>query len=404
MKKLHLKLKCKNYITITTILVMSVIADLILIFKILIKNFFNLKKIYRLSFCIVTASDADHFIYLKNFIKNFKKLNQKTFNKLIIYDLGLNGTQVEELEKFTFLELRKFPFSNYPTFFSTRLKEHRNKIGGFAWKPAIINILKSEGIERIMWFDSATELRGSLILFKLFIFEYGFSSFKSSGNIQEWSYPSVIKNLEIENSNNILNASNLMAGVIGYDFNSYFANLLFDNWNKLCKDEELIFPKGSSSENHRHDQTLLSICYWKVSQNNIPNLNKIFGIKIQHWPNKILFFFDERYELRNLLIEKFLFQSTNSDKRCKIIILFNSHSLSKIPWRLIFTKKVLLFTFKSSDENTLKKYFLKNRFITIKTMNNLDSVNNPSKSLDNSLYLKIERIIDEEYKITFNDE
>lgn len=382
---------------------MYIFTDMMLIIKLLLKNYKDLKNISKFSFCIVTAADSAHFIYLKNFIKNFKKLNHDRFYKLIIYDLGLDISQVQELKDIEFLEIRNFPFENYPNFYSSRLKEHRNKIGGFAWKPAIINILKNEGINKIMWFDSATEIKGSLNLFKLFIYEYGFSSFYSSGNVQDWAYSSVIKKLKLENLYSILNSSNLMAGVIGFDFNNSFANSLLKEWNELCHNESLIFPKGSTSQNHRHDQTLLSICYWKLCENNLPNLLGVFGIKIQNWPNKILFFFDERFDLKARLNENFMFQSTSSDKRCKIIVLFNSESLSKIPWRLIISKKVILFNFNNIDFKKLNKYFLKKRFISIKFIESSKNLEYQSHYINDAFYLKIQEIIEEEYKITFHE-
>ena len=96
------------------------------------------------------------------------------------------------------------------------MEEHKNKIGGFAWKPEIISILKNEGINYLIWLDSATVFYNNLLLFKIFIYEYGFASFNSTGNIAMDS-PSVLKDLNLNDSQFILTSTNLMAGVVGFN-------------------------------------------------------------------------------------------------------------------------------------------------------------------------------------------
>ena len=131
--------------------IMSYISDFVLIIKICFKNILNFKRINSMEFTLVTASDEKHYPYLVNFIDNFERMQKNIHNKLIIFDLGLSSQQYQKLLENKILEVRKFPFEKYPKYFALRLKEHKNKIGGFAWKPEIINILKNEGIncERI---------------------------------------------------------------------------------------------------------------------------------------------------------------------------------------------------------------------------------------------------------------
>ena len=61
-----------------------------------------------------------------------------------------------------------------------RLKNHNFKIGGFAWKPAILVDLIDESADYLVWFDSANLFNKNLFLFKLFIETNGFISFYSS--------------------------------------------------------------------------------------------------------------------------------------------------------------------------------------------------------------------------------
>ena len=338
---------------------MSFFYDLILIFKVILKNIFKIKKIMKIQFTLVTASDEKHFLYLNNFINNFETIKNKKFKKLIVYDIGLSKLQLQELKNNKLVEVRKFPFEDYPKFYGKRLSEHKNKIGGFAWKPAIIDLLKNEKINYIIWLDSATYFKKNLTLFKIFIYEYGFSSFQSTGDIKQWTHPLVLKKFNNKITEDILKSTNLMAGVIGFDFDKQFAKELHSRWNELSSKEEMIFPENSNSSNHRHDQSLLSLSYWKLSDNKLPKNTSLFGIKIQHWPNRLLFFFDEYLGLKEELLKEHYFNSTTTNKRCKILILFNLESLKKIPVRLVLTKKVMLFLFDESDKISVSKYFFK---------------------------------------------
>ena len=74
------------------------------------------------------------------------------------------------------------------------IKNHNFKIGGFAWKPAILVDLIDESADYLVWFDSANLFNKNLFLFKLFIETNGFISFYSSGNIKRWTHESVLKN------------------------------------------------------------------------------------------------------------------------------------------------------------------------------------------------------------------
>jgi hypothetical protein len=222
----------------------SIINDYAFLLKIIFQNLKVLHTIKKLEFHLVTASDKQHFLYLENLLKTYNKNNnKKKFTKLLIFDLGLTDEQVKKLEQYSYIQLRKFPFDNYPSFFNERLEEHNYKLGGFAWKPVIIDILKNEEIENIIWLDSASLFNSRIFLFKLLVYENGFASFYSSGSVKNWTHNSVIKQLNLENNKYILNSPNLMAGVIGFSFKSEFASSLLEQWCNLAIQKELIFPK-----------------------------------------------------------------------------------------------------------------------------------------------------------------
>jgi len=382
----------------------SKIKDYIFILKIINQNLQNLNYVKNLDFSLVTASDDRHYLYLENLLSNYKKrIKKKNFIKLFIFDLGLTNDQIKKIEQNDFVELRKFPFENYPTFFNKRLDDHNYKLGGFAWKPEIINILKKEKIENVIWLDSACSFNSKIFLFKLLIYDYGFASFESTGLIKDWTHESVLQELNIEEKQVLLHSSNLMAGVVGFSFKSKFADSLLKEWCKLANKEELIFPKNSSIANHRHDQSLLSILYWTMTKNKLPYNSSTFGIKVQNWPNKILFFYDEKQDIRKKLLKKYLYNSTTTNKRSKVIVLLNTKSLKKIPLRLLITKTVVLFITDNSDLKSLKEYRIKKQFVKVYLNKGLKNINYKKNFLEFNLD-SIDKIISKEYRIALNEQ
>lgn len=340
----------------------TILYDIRIIFLVLFKNLFKIKKILNKEYVLVTASDSQHFIYLENLIENYIQ-KKNYFSNFVIFNLGMSQNQVEKLSKISFVELRNFNFDDYPPHYSKRLRSHNNKIGGFAWKPEMIEIVLKEFKCNVIWFDSATRFNFKIFLFKLYLHQYGFISFHSTGKIKDWTHINVLKELGIYKNKRYLNSRNLMGGVVGFSYKNKKSVNLLRKWNNLANNENLIFPKNSSSSNHRHDQSLLSILYWLEYQNTLPTRNKVFGVKIQNWPNKILFFYDDRNNIKEKLLEKFMFYSTTTNKRCRIIFLFNSDSLNKIPISLIIRKKVIIFVHDSEQAKKLNKFLIKKLFI-----------------------------------------
>tara|TARA_B100000900_G_scaffold416038_1_gene448666 strand:- start:1100 stop:2242 length:1143 start_codon:yes stop_codon:yes gene_type:complete len=341
------------------------LKDIFLVILLIAKNIFYASKKNDQDYTLVTAVDDLHFIYLENLIENYKK-NKNIFNKFIVYGLNLSHELQIKIGSYDFVEFREFDFNNYPQHFNLRLKEHNNKIGGFAWKPAIILELYNEQKHfNVIWLDSACLFNLKIILFKFLVKDRGFASFHSTGNLIDWTYKSVLKENDILDKVKILNSRNLMGGVLGFNLKNQNTVKLLKSWYELCLIPTNIFPDGSSIKNHRHDQSLLSICYWNQFTEALPTSTKLFGIKIQNWPNKILYFFDEKNNYRKMLLEKYLFYSTTTNSRCKIIVLFKPESLKFIPIRLLLKKKVLLFISSDKQIKTLQKYKLKKFLIYI---------------------------------------
>jgi hypothetical protein len=86
---------------------------------------------------------------------------------------------------------------------------------------------------------------------------------RSSGIIRDWAHPACVRALGI--GDKVMNNPNLSGGVVGFHLADPHARKLAARWLRWAHDRAIIAPNGSSRENHRQDQTLLSILIAQTS-------------------------------------------------------------------------------------------------------------------------------------------
>ena len=57
----------------------------------------------------------------------------------------------------------------------------------------MIEIVLKEFKCNVIWFDSATRFNFKIFLFKLYLHQYGFISFHSTGKIKDWTHINVLE-------------------------------------------------------------------------------------------------------------------------------------------------------------------------------------------------------------------
>ena len=206
---------------------------------------------------IVTGSDSSHFKSLYQLLKSLVTYEGNT--KIIIFDLGIT-TQEREIIKNDFpnFELRKFDYSKYPSYFN--IKENA---GEYAWKPVIINDVLNEFKTSICWLDGGNKVTKPLILLRKIIEFYGFYSPFSKGIISDWTHPKSLECLGVSKNENLLKQRNLNGACVSADYNNLEVRMVIKNWSDCAKNKNCIAPKGSSRENHRQDQAILSTLVYK---------------------------------------------------------------------------------------------------------------------------------------------
>ena len=203
------------------------------------------------SLVIVTGASSNHFQSLKQLLKSIKEFEPQT--ECIVYDLGLSPNESIELsETYPQYEMVVFDYSKFPDHVDIN-----KEAGAYAWKPIIIKEVTNHRSSRLLWLDSGDVVIKKLTFLRKYLNCYGFYSAYSVGTIKDWTHPTTLKVLNVDYES--YSHRNMSANIVGLNpkFNS--VRELVREWNDLALRKEVIAPSGSSRENHRQDQSLLTI-------------------------------------------------------------------------------------------------------------------------------------------------
>lgn len=245
-----------------------------------------------MDFKIITGANDLYIKTLIDFIVSFD-LNI-SYSKLIVYDLGLNKDNLNEILKLKEdkkFSLRKLNYNDYPEHVNT------NKYYGlncsYAFKSiAIYNeALNIENKDKILlWMDSANRFNNNEIIKIIEIIKkqgiYSpISSPASSLEAIELNYPEVVKSYGLTKEEHFTRLQSISANVIGFNYEHHAGYTILNRWYQDSLNKNLIIPEGSNRNNHRQDQTLLSlIVFLYEKENNIKFDYTNFNI--QYWVKK----------------------------------------------------------------------------------------------------------------------
>jgi len=223
---------------------------------------------------IVTGANDEYFeTLMDNLLDSIRKYEPCSF--VVVWDLGLKLVQREFiLEKYPHVELRSFDFSKYPEHYTLSRQS-------YAWKSACIyeTCLQCK-CELLFWLDAGCKLKGHLNSVRKVLQLYGFYSPYSRTTVEEMTYKSVLDSFSFL-SKGSFNKRMLAGGIVGVDINSKLAKSIIWEWWQFSKDSKMIIPEGSNRENHRQDQSLLSLIYYK-HRNDVPLLAQRYYDFLSH--------------------------------------------------------------------------------------------------------------------------
>ena len=262
-----------NSLTIIIKKIFNKIINIVRYFNTLIL-LFNVSPISEKDFIIITAADSSHYKSLKNLLLSIILYEKNA--KVIIVDLGLTKSEVEELKKkFKIIEIRKFDYSKYPSYFNIKISA-----GEYAWKPVIISNILNEFKCSVIWMDAGNIIVSPLRTIKKILNFTGFYVPYSSLKISDTTHPKTLKFLKV--SNETLYKQNIGAACIAvnYKFNNVVKTI--SKWKQCALIKQCIAPKGSSRKNHRQDQAVLGVLVYQADIINPLLINTYYyGFKIQ---------------------------------------------------------------------------------------------------------------------------
>lgn len=387
-KSVRLKTMILNFINIFHYLI-----DFFKLSILKLSNLINRDKFFNHELIILTGCD---FTFYDSFVQLIKSIRQYEKSiKIIFYDLGLSDIQATELKNnYPLIEYKKFNFKKYPSFFSQR--DSFNKLGSYAWKSAIILQEIKSNKSNLIWLDTGNIITKNLNNVRIVLNFSGFLSPLSNGTIEQWTHNKTLEYMSV--SNKILNKRNLTGGIIGVNPNDEKSLNLIEEWQYFSAIEECISPLGSSRKNHRQDQSLLSILFYK-KQNKFIHLKSkdIFNIKVNQNPGKKVYV-SESYGHKNL--ESFRDNwysnnnniSTNTISVADTIWIISPKNINKIPKKYLKKCKVILSFIDSSkfdEKQTLSLLKQFDKYIDLYTLDkksfeHIDKFKNINKILDTS--------------------
>lgn len=203
---------------------------------------------------IVTGASANHGNSLVQFLGSVRRWESSAAVR--VYDLGLRDKHRDAVAALGF-DLIRFPFSDYP--------EHLNievNAGEYAWKPVIMQTEVQRANGPVLWMDAGNLIHWPLWGVRRAIRKEGLYSTRSSGTVAKWTHPKMFEALGMQ-VGTFGDRSPLSGAVIGVDPANQKAREVIKAWRDGALDKHVIAPEGSSRENHRQDQALITLLAYR---------------------------------------------------------------------------------------------------------------------------------------------
>ncbi len=209
-------------------------------------------------FHIITGCNS---LYFKLWINLYNSIQHFFPNsKIYFFDLGISDDEIKYLEKCKIIYY-KFDFNKYEDWVNIN-----NNAGQWAWKSQCIkyivdNINIDNDIRQyVAWFDSRNLLKSNLEYIFKFIDTNGIFTDTTDGTVQKWTVPKTIQYL---NADKYINLNMRNAALPIFNINIKWVRDFINEYAKLSLIKDCISPEGSDRSNHRQDQSILTILYYK---------------------------------------------------------------------------------------------------------------------------------------------
>lgn len=188
-------------------------------------------------------------------IYSFERAGEYANSRLIIFDIGLSEEQKSLIRNLILskkhISFRDFEFNQFPEFV-------KPEYSTYSWKPIIIWNMIQELKGNILWLDSANIILQKLDPIWEIIKNTGcYTPYSGSGTLQEWTVQETLDYLQVPPEN--YHIRNRAGNLCGFSSGNETVSLLLKKWHDLALIKECIRPETATRQNHRDDQSLLTI-------------------------------------------------------------------------------------------------------------------------------------------------
>lgn len=178
--------------------------------------------------------------------------------KVLIWNLGLNAEEISYLNEYASScggKVLDYPEKDLPEHYAM---VHCN----YSFKSyCIFHSLPMITTKYVMWLDAGCALLGPLDAERNIFRLYGYYSPYSSTSVGKLTHPTVMNSF-FKGEDFFAHKQMLSGGVQGWNMDDGKTLAMLSEWYNLTRMEDNIAPLGSAYENHRFDQSLLSLLYY----------------------------------------------------------------------------------------------------------------------------------------------
>ena len=129
----------------------------------------------------------------------------------------------------------------------------------------------------LIWMDAGNVIIKPIYKLLFLLTNIGFYSPLSNGYVRQWTHQSTLDSMNVEKF--IYRKRMLNAAIIGINTENKKYKNFITNWKNLAIQKNLILPDGAGKPNHRWDQSLLTVSYYKeIGKIIFLRTHKYFGI------------------------------------------------------------------------------------------------------------------------------
>ena len=213
---------------------------------------------------LVTGASNNHYKTLINMILSFMKYHKNDPNYVIVvYNLGIEELLWERLinlfGRYSNFVVEVFNYGLYPDYVNININA-----GEYALKPIVIYDVCNKYKDITLWMDAGNIIINRLDNINELIKKDNIYSGYSVGNIKQWTHEKTIEYMGgFYNGYDLTISSCRNGACIGFNYNTDYVKTFVEEYRNYALIKECIAPEGSSRENHRQDQSVFSIMFYK---------------------------------------------------------------------------------------------------------------------------------------------